>query len=90
MPPWHKRLDLVQPYYIGGCLLGDPEVTIAQCRSGGITVAMVAQAHVADNVVHDKEDSGGPPLPYQGYPVWALLFFFIRLNQVNEMLTVKD
>ena len=42
-----------------------------QCRSGGITVATVAPAHGADNVVPDKEDSGGPPLPHWGYPMWA-------------------
>ena len=34
-------------------------------------VATVAPAHGADNVVPDKEDSGGPPLPHRGYPMWA-------------------
>ena len=46
------------------------------CRSGGIMVATVAPAHDVDNDVHndvpDKEDSGGPPLPDWGYPMWAL------------------
>ena len=37
---------------------------LGQCRSGGIMVA-------ADNVVLDKEDSGGPPLPHRGYSMWA-------------------
>ena len=46
--------------------LGDPGVAIGQCRSGGITVATVAPAHGADNVVPDNEDSGGPPLPLRG------------------------
>ena len=47
--------------------LGDPEVTNGQCRSGAITVATVAPAHGVDNGIPDKEDSGGPPLPHQGY-----------------------
>ena len=34
-------------------------------------VATVAPAHGADNVVPDNEDSGGPPLPHRGYPMWA-------------------
>ena len=51
--------------------LGDPGLAIGQCRSGGITVATVAPAHGADNVVPDKEDSGGPPQPHPGYPMWA-------------------
>ena len=46
-------------------------MAIGQCRSGGITVATVAPAHGADNVVLDNEDSGGPPLPHRGYPMWA-------------------
>ena len=46
-------------------------MAIGQCRSGGITVATVAPAHGADNVVPDSEDSGGPPLPHWGYPMWA-------------------
>ena len=46
-------------------------MAIGQCRSGGITVATVAPAHGADNVVPDSEDSGGPPLPHRGYPMWA-------------------
>ena len=31
----------------------------------------MAPAHGADNVVPDNEDSGGPPLPHWGYPMWA-------------------
>ena len=46
-------------------------MAIGQCRSGGITVATVAQAHGADNVVPDNEDSGESPLPHRGYPIWA-------------------
>ena len=42
--------------------LGDPELAIGGCSSGGITVVTVAPAHGADNVVPNKEDSGGPPL----------------------------
>ena len=34
-------------------------------------MATQAPAHGADNVVMDKEDSGGPPLPHRGYPMWA-------------------
>ena len=41
--------------------LGDPELAIGGCSSGGITVVTVAPAHGADNVVPNKEDSGGPP-----------------------------
>ena len=51
--------------------LGGPGVAIGQCRSWGITVATVAPAHGADNVVPDHEDFGGPPLPHRGYPMWA-------------------
>ena len=51
--------------------LGDPEVAIGQCRSGGIMVATEAPAHGVDNVVLDKENSGGPPLPHQRYQMWA-------------------
>ena len=41
--------------------LGDPGVAIGQCRSGGITVATVAPAHGAEDVIPDNEISGGPP-----------------------------
>ena len=34
-------------------------------------VATVALAHDADNVVLNKEDSGGPSLPHQSYRMWA-------------------
>ena len=43
-------------------------MAIGQVRGGGIAVAIVAPAHGAENVVPDKEDSGGP---HQGYPMWA-------------------
>ena len=46
-------------------------MAIGDYRGGGITVATVAPAHGADNAVPDKEDSGRPPLPHQGYPMWA-------------------
>ena len=36
-------------------------MAIGQCRSGGITVATVAPAHGAEDVVPDNEISGGPP-----------------------------
>ena len=36
-------------------------MAIGQCRSGGITVATVAPAHGAEDVVPDNENSGGPP-----------------------------
>ena len=36
-------------------------------RSGGITVIKVAPTLGVDNVIHDKEDPGRPPLPYWGY-----------------------
>ena len=36
-------------------------MAIGQCRSGGITVAIVAPAHGAEDVVPDNEISGGPP-----------------------------
>ena len=34
-------------------------------------VATEAPAHGVDNVVLDKENSGGPPLPHQRYQMWA-------------------
>ena len=34
-------------------------------------MATVAPAHGADNVVPNNEDSGGPPLPHRGHPMWA-------------------
>ena len=34
-------------------------------------MATFASAHGADYVVPDNEDSGGPPLPHRGYPMWA-------------------
>ena len=46
-------------------------MAIGQCKNGNITVATVAPAHGADNVVADKEDSGRPPLPHRGYPMSA-------------------
>ena len=36
-------------------------MALGQCRSGGITVATVAPAHGAEDVVPDNEISGGPP-----------------------------
>ena len=47
-------------------LVVDPEEANGKCRSGGITEAIVAPAHGANNVVPDKEDSGGPPLSHRG------------------------
>ena len=36
-------------------------MAIGQCRSGGITLATVAPAHGAEDVVPDNEITGGPP-----------------------------
>ena len=58
-------------------------MAIGQCRSGGITVATVAPAHGADNVIPDNEDSGGPPLPHRGYPMWASKKKMIRILSHN-------
>ena len=52
----------------------DPGAAIGQCGSGGITVATEVPAHCADNVILDEEDSGRPPLPHWGYPMWASIF----------------
>ena len=55
-------------------------MAIGRCKSGGITVATVAPGHGADNVVPDKEVSGGPPLPHSSYPMWALKIIIIKIK----------
>ena len=41
-------------------------MAIGQGKNGSITVATVALAHGADNVLLDKEDSSRTPLPHWG------------------------
>ena len=58
-------------------------MAIGQCRSGGITVATVALAHGAEDVVLDNEISGGPPFDM------GLTMSAPKKNKKNQLLSLR-